>query len=57
MVINRLGYDNVSTTGLISKHGFMKLISRSGRLEIVSFDLLDLRGAAIAATLSTSKVT
>ena len=43
MVINRLGYDNVSTTGLISKHGFMKLISRLSRFGIVSFDLPGLR--------------
>ena len=43
MVINRLGYDNVSTTGLISKHGFMKLISRCSRFETVPFDLLGLR--------------
>src|SRR5579859_5597879 len=31
MVINRLGYDNASTIGLISKHGFMKLRFVVGR--------------------------
>jgi hypothetical protein len=30
MVINRLGY-KVSTIGLISKHGFMKLVLRANR--------------------------
>lgn len=30
MVINRLGYDNASTIGLINKHGFMKLSRPAG---------------------------
>jgi hypothetical protein len=38
MVINRLGYDNTSTIGLTSKHGFMKLIFRANRYGTVSVD-------------------
>jgi hypothetical protein len=38
MVINRLGYDDASTIGLISKHGFMKLILRASRYGAVSAD-------------------
>jgi hypothetical protein len=33
MVINRLGYDNASTIGLINKHGFMKLSLLASRCE------------------------
>jgi hypothetical protein len=38
MVINRLGYDNASTIGLVSKHGFMKLILLASPYRAVSAD-------------------